>query len=195
MRVGRFLKLFLAAVICPSSAAADGNKTTGYIELTKDGYRITRQITFDQGINIEGDVIITGNWQSKNYTEESRSMTKGDSYDDKCSPERRGSIRCICPALLALLASLHSLSASLSLSRSLAHSSLSLLLLFLSLSLSFFVHSYISVQFLLSVKVQEPDCESLSCSLAHLPLSRSSFFLSCLCFYLLFSLFVLISFT
>jgi len=65
----------------------------GYIELTKDGYRIRSEVTLEEGLDVEGDVMMSGNWISKNYTERSMRAQFGGSYSDECTPERAGAIR------------------------------------------------------------------------------------------------------
>ena len=34
----------------------------GFIELTKDGFRVTSPVTLEEGFDVEGDMIVTGSW-------------------------------------------------------------------------------------------------------------------------------------
>ena len=43
-------------------AAAQWDKK-GYIELTKDGYRVTSAVLLEEGLNVDGDVVMSGNWR------------------------------------------------------------------------------------------------------------------------------------
>lgn len=76
-----------------AGAAHEHNVGGGYIELTKDGYRIRSEVELEEGLDVEGDVMISGNWISKNYTERSIRPQFGGSYSDECTPEREGAIR------------------------------------------------------------------------------------------------------
>ena len=85
--------IVLLAAILLSLALAQAQHARGYIELTKDGYRISNAVTLEAGLDVEGDVLITGNWMSKNYSEQSRLPELGGSYVDECTPQRKGAIR------------------------------------------------------------------------------------------------------
>ena len=41
-------------------AAVSGRE--GFIELTKDGFRMTSPVTLEEGLHLEGDILMTGNW-------------------------------------------------------------------------------------------------------------------------------------
>ena len=94
--VGACKNILLAAILLSLALAQAKNSSKqarGYIELTKDGYRISNTVTFEAGLDVEGDVLITGNWISKNYSERSRLPELGGSYVDECTPQRKGAIR------------------------------------------------------------------------------------------------------
>lgn len=94
---GPALSAFCAAIAVLLAGAAESAHEHavggGYIELTKDGYRIRSELTLEEGLDVEGDVMMSGNWISKNYTERSMRAQFGGSYSDECSPERAGAIR------------------------------------------------------------------------------------------------------
>ena len=91
--VGACKNIVMLAAILFSLALAQAQQARGYIELTKDGYRVSNTVTFEAGLDVEGDLLITGNWMSKNYSERSRLPELGGSYVDECTPQRKGAIR------------------------------------------------------------------------------------------------------
>ncbi|EKX42705.1 hypothetical protein GUITHDRAFT_111377 [Guillardia theta CCMP2712] len=82
------LALCLLVLMARECAGADG-----YIELTKDGFRVSDMVTMQKGMAIEGDLVMNGYFQSFNFTAESRNTAWGGFYDGECTPSRKGAIR------------------------------------------------------------------------------------------------------